>query len=43
MSLPLELAWHALRGAPADTLLKLRGVRDGLLGRRPPFEELGLK
>jgi GT2 family glycosyltransferase len=42
-SLPLELAWHALRGAPAGTWLKLRGVRDGLFGRRPPFEELGLK
>jgi hypothetical protein len=42
-SLPLELAWHALRGTPGETWLKVRGVRDGVLGRRPPFEELGLK
>jgi hypothetical protein len=41
--LPLELGYHALRGAPGDVLLKLAGVRDGILGRRPPFERLGLR
>ncbi len=41
-SLPLQLLWHLPRGTAGDVVLKLRGVRDGLLGRRPPFEELGL-
>jgi len=42
-SLPLQLAWHTLRGRPEEVWLKLEGVRDGLTGRRPPFERLGLK
>jgi GT2 family glycosyltransferase len=41
-SLPLQLLWHLPRGAASDVVLKIRGVRDALLGRRPPFEELGL-
>jgi hypothetical protein len=42
-SLPLELLWHLPRGDAGDVVMKLRGVRDALLGRRPPFEELGLR
>jgi GT2 family glycosyltransferase len=41
--LPLELAYHALRGSGADVLAKLAGIRDGVAGRRPPFEALGLR
>jgi len=43
VSLPLELLWHLPRGRAGDVLLKMRGVRDGLAGRRPPFERLGLR
>jgi hypothetical protein len=42
-SLPLQLAWQGLRGRAGEVWLKLEGVRDGLTGRRPPFERLGLK
>jgi GT2 family glycosyltransferase len=42
-TLPLQLAWNALRGRFGDTWLKVLGLRDGLAGRRPPFERLGLK
>lgn len=38
-----ELVWHGLRGSAEGTRWKLRGVRDALAGRRPPFEELGLR
>src|SRR5262249_62021586 len=41
--LPLELLWHVPRGTAGEGLWKLRGVRDGLSGRRPPFEALGLR
>lgn len=41
--LAAELVWHGLRGTAEGTRWKLRGVRDALGGRRPPFEELGLK
>ena len=43
VSLPLQLAWHLPRGTAGEVVLKLRGLRDGFLGRRPPFEELGLR
>jgi GT2 family glycosyltransferase len=42
-SLPLQLAWHWPRGTAGDVWLKIRGVRDALLRRRPPFEMLGLR
>jgi len=42
-ALPLELLWHALRGTGGEVGWKIAGVRDGLLGRRPPFEALGLR
>ena len=42
-SLPLQLLWQWPRGGGGDVWLKIRGVRDGLLGRRPPFEALGLR
>ena len=42
VSLPLQALWHLPRGGAGDVLLKLRGVRDGLTGRRPPFTALGL-
>jgi GT2 family glycosyltransferase len=42
-SLPLQLVWHLLRGDAGDVWLKLRGVADGLAGRRPPLRELGLE
>jgi GT2 family glycosyltransferase len=41
--LPLELAYHMVRGSDADVRLKLAGIRDAVLGRRPPFEALGLR
>jgi len=41
--LPLELAYHTVRGSDADVRLKLAGIRDAVLGRRPPFEALGLR
>lgn len=43
LGLPLQLLYHWPRGSADEVLLKLRGVRDALAGRRPPFEELGLK
>ena len=42
-SLPLQLLWQWPGGRAAEVLLKMRGVRDGLAGRRPPFEALGLR
>jgi GT2 family glycosyltransferase len=42
-SLPLELLYHWPRGTAGDVWLKIRGVRDALTGRRPPFEALGLR
>jgi GT2 family glycosyltransferase len=42
-SLPLQLLWQLPRGGAGDVLLKMAGVRDALLGRRPPFERLGLR
>jgi len=32
-----------VRGSNADVRLKLAGIRDAVLGRRPPFEALGLR
>jgi len=43
VTLPLQLVWHWPRGTAGDVWLKIRGVRDALLGRRPPFEALGLR
>ncbi len=43
LGLPLQLLYHWPRGSADEVWLKLRGVRDALAGRRPPFEELGLK
>jgi GT2 family glycosyltransferase len=42
-SLPLQLLWHLPRGDAGDVWLKMRGVADGLLRRRPPLGELGLE
>ena len=42
-SLPLQLLWHLPRGDAGDVWLKMRGVADGLAGRRPPLAELGLE
>ena len=42
-SLPLQLLWQWPRGGAGEVWLKVRGIRDGLLGRRPPFEALGLR
>lgn len=42
-TLPLELLWHLPRGRGGEVVLKLRGICDGLAGRRPPFEALGLR
>jgi len=42
-SLPLQLLYHWPRGSASEVLLKIRGVRDALVGRRPPFEALGLR
>lgn len=43
VGLPLQLLWNLPRGRAGEVLLKLRGVRDALTGRRPPFEALGLQ
>jgi len=43
VTLPLQLLWHLPRGTAGDVWLKVRGIRDALAGRRPPFEALGLK
>jgi GT2 family glycosyltransferase len=43
VGLPLQLLWHLPRGTAGEVVLKMRGVRDALAGRRPPFEMLGLK
>lgn len=43
VSLPLQLLWHWPRGTMGEVALKIRGVRDAVTGRRPPFEMLGLK
>jgi GT2 family glycosyltransferase len=42
-TLPLQLVWNWPRGTADEVLLKMRGVRDALFGRRPPFEALGLR
>ena len=42
-TLPLELVHHWTHGTLDEVLLKMRGIRDALAGRRPPFEELGLR
>jgi GT2 family glycosyltransferase len=42
-SLPLQLVWNLPRGRAGGVLAKMAGVRDALLGRRPPFERLGLR
>jgi GT2 family glycosyltransferase len=42
-SLPLQLAWQALRGRPGEAWIKVRGIVDALAGRRPPLERLGLR
>jgi len=42
-SLPLQLARHWPAGSTHEVWLKMRGIRDALAGRRPPFEALGLR
>jgi GT2 family glycosyltransferase len=42
-SLPLQLLWHLPRGTAAEVWLKIRGVRDALAGRPPPYDALGLR
>lgn len=42
VSLPLQLVWHWPRGTADEVWLKVRGLRDGLAGRRPPLAALGL-
>jgi hypothetical protein len=42
-TLPLQLLWHWPRGSADEVWLKVRGIRDALGGRRPPFEALGLR
>jgi len=42
-SLPLELLHHWTHGTDEQVWLKMRGIRDALADRRPPFEELGLR
>ncbi len=42
-SLPLQLLWHLPRGTAGEVWLKVRGIRDALQGREPPFETLGLR
>jgi GT2 family glycosyltransferase len=43
VSLPLQFLRHLPTGSAGDVVLKLRGIRDAVAGRRPPFEALGLK
>ena len=43
VTLPLQLLRHLPTGTAGDVWLKIRGVRDALAGRRPPFEMLGLR
>jgi hypothetical protein len=42
-TLPVQLLWHWPRGTADEVVLKMRGVRDALLRRPPPFEALGLR
>jgi GT2 family glycosyltransferase len=42
-SLPLQLLRHLPGGRAGEVLLKMRGVRDALTGRLPPFQALGLR
>jgi hypothetical protein len=42
-SLPLQLLRHWPAGTADEVWLKIRGIRDALTGRRPPFEALGLR
>ena len=43
VTLPFQLLWNLPRGRAGEVLLKMRGIRDALAGRRPPFEALGLR
>ncbi|HEV7732185.1 MAG TPA: glycosyltransferase family 2 protein [Candidatus Binatia bacterium] len=43
ISLPLQVAWHGLRGRPGEAWVKVEGIRDALAGREPPFDRLGLR
>jgi GT2 family glycosyltransferase len=43
LSLPMQLAWNALRGRPGDAWIKVTGIVDALAHRRPPLERLGLR
>ncbi len=42
-SLPLQLAWNWPRGRGDQVWIKIRGIRDALAHRRPPYEALGLR
>lgn len=42
-SLPLQALWHLPQGDADDVWLKIRGVRDAVTGREPPFAALGLR
>jgi GT2 family glycosyltransferase len=43
VSLPLQLAWNALRGRPGEAWIKVQGIADAIARRRPPLERLGLR
>lgn len=43
LTLPLQWGRHLFDGEAGDVALKLRGIRDALADRPPPFEELGLR
>jgi len=42
-SLPLAFLRELPRGQASGVLLKLWGFRDGVMGREPPLESLGLR
>jgi GT2 family glycosyltransferase len=42
-TLPLQLLRHLPTGTADEVWLKLRGIRDALSGREPPYEALGLR
>jgi GT2 family glycosyltransferase len=42
-TLPLQLLRHLPTGSADEVWLKVRGIRDALSGRKPPFAALGLR
>jgi GT2 family glycosyltransferase len=43
VALPAEVCWHAVRGDLRGTWWKVRGIWDGIAGRRPPLERLAMR